>query len=542
MTSQEDLEKILAAPENEHLEFKEAKNNFCFEELIKYCCALSNERGGKIVLGITNTPPRRVVGTTVFKGLQETQKSLFDHLHLRIEAEEVLHPHGRVIIFNVPSRSIGIPVQYKGTYYMRIGDALQGMTPEMLRSIFSEASPDFSAEVCPDASLEDLDLKAIDIFQRRWSRKADNANLLTLSPAQILNDSELMAGERPTYAALILLGTHKALGKYLPQAELIFEYRSNEAELRSNRRLEFREGFLLWMDALWDEINKRNDLQHYQDGLFLWDIPTFREEVIREGILNAVCHRDYRNESSIFIRQFPRTMEIVSPGGFLEGITPENIIWRQKPRNRRLAEVFSRCGLVERSGQGMDMIYRQCIRESKSLPDFSNTDGYQVSLTLRGDVQNPEFLLFLEQVGKETLSTFITDDLLLLDYIHREQPIPEHVKDRIGVLSEMGIIERVGKGRGTRYILSHRFYRFLGKKAVYTRKKRLDRHTNKELLYLHIKKNAGDGVKLEELTQVLPSEKPRYIQWLLRELKNEGRICITGRTRSAKWFPIIKSH
>ena len=77
-------------------------------------------------------------------------------------------------------------------------------------------------------------------------------------------------------------------------------------------------------------------------------------------LLNAVSHRDYRHPGSVFVRQFPRHIEIVSPGGFPPGITPENILDHQFPRNRRIAETFARCGLVERSGQGADRIVEEC--------------------------------------------------------------------------------------------------------------------------------------------------------------------------------------
>src|SRR5450759_4337273 len=113
-------------------------------------------------------------------------------------------------------------------------------------------------------------------------------------------------------------------------------------------------------------------------------VATFNEVVIREAILNAVSHRDYRLGGSVFIRQFARRIEIVSPGGFPPGITPENILFRQAPRNRRVAEVLAKCGLVERSGQGMNRIVENAIRESKRQPDFSGTDEYQVSLKLSG--------------------------------------------------------------------------------------------------------------------------------------------------------------
>ena len=110
-------------------------------------------------------------------------------------------------------------------------------------------------------------------------------------------------------------------------------------------RHEFRQGFLTVLDEIWRLINQRNDLQHFQQGFFIWDVPTFNERVVREAVLNAVSHRDYRHGGSVFVRQYPRRIEIVSPGGFPPGITPDNILRQQNPRNRRIAEVLGKCGL-----------------------------------------------------------------------------------------------------------------------------------------------------------------------------------------------------
>ncbi|MCP4662050.1 MAG: ATP-binding protein, partial [bacterium] len=65
----EQLEAWLQAPENEHLEFKGAKSRFDFEMLVRYCAALANERGGRLVLGVTDKRPRRVVGSRAFPDL-----------------------------------------------------------------------------------------------------------------------------------------------------------------------------------------------------------------------------------------------------------------------------------------------------------------------------------------------------------------------------------------------------------------------------------------------------------------------------------------
>lgn len=75
-------------------------------------------------------------------------------------------------------------------------------------------------------------------------------------------------------------------------------------------------GFDILYDNLWDTVKLRNDLQHYQEGFVMHPVPTFSEQSVREATLNAVSHRDYRHPGLVFVRQFPRRIEIVSPGGF----------------------------------------------------------------------------------------------------------------------------------------------------------------------------------------------------------------------------------
>jgi ATP-dependent DNA helicase RecG len=225
----------------------------------------------------------------------------------------------------------------------------------------------------------------------------------------------------------------------------------------------------------------------------------------------------------------------VSPGGFPPGITPENVLWQQNPRNRRIAEVLGRCGLVERAGQGFDMIYRECIRQSKPMPDFTRTDDHFVWVTLHGEIQDPEFLRFLEEIGQERMAAFTTDDFLAVDLVHREQPVPDRLKPRLEPLLEQGIIERTGHGRGTRLHLSRRFYRHLGKGGIYTRKRGLDRETNKALVMRHLKDCGDEGCPISELQQVLPAQSRDYLKRLLSGLRLEGHVRLDGQRRGAKW-------
>jgi len=416
---------------------------------------------------------------------------------------------------------------------MRGGDGLVPMTPDMLQRIFAEAQPDFSALVCPGARLEDLDTAAIDVFRARWAEKSGRAELAGVSSAQLLEDAELLVNGAVTYAALVLFGTRQTLGRHLGQAEVIFEYRADEAAIEYQQRKEYREAFLLFHDDLWDTINLRNTVFSYQDGLFRRDIPTFNETAVREAVLNAISHRDYRLAGSTFVRQWPTRIEIVSPGGFPPDITPENILFRQSPRNRRIAEALARCGLVERSGQGADRMFQTALREGKLPPDFGRSDAYQVALILNGTVQDEAFVRFLERVGAETQRNLAVEDLVVLDAVRRGIPLPPELRAHARTLVEVGALERIARGK---LILSRGFYALKGVPGEYTRQRGLDRNTQKALIIQHIKTAGMAGAPFEELAQVLPAASRNALRVLLRELRSEGRICVRGTTRAARWY------
>ena len=530
----ERLEEWMEQIEGEHFEFKEAKTQFSFEELCKCACASANEEGGKILLGVTNRRPRRVVGTQAFPQPEETRRALMDRVPVVIDVEVIQHSDGRVLVFSIQARPIGTPIKYDGVYWSRDADSLVPLSEDRLRLIFAEAGRDFSAEVCRGATMADLNPVAIEEFRRRWIDKSKNGSLVSLSQEQVLRDAELLVAGGFTYAAIILLGTRGALGRLLSQAEVVFEYRSSESAGPAQQRSEFREGFFGFYDALWNAINLRNDMQHYQEGLFVFDIPTFDERSVREALLNAVSHRDYQLGGNVFVRQYARRLVIESPGGWRVGINEQNVLYRQSPRNRRIAEVLAKCGLVDRSGQGMNLMFERSIRYGKARPEFVGSEAYHVVFTLHGQVRDPRFVRFLQQISQEAQATFGTDDFLLLDLLQREESVPRELQPRLGQLIDLGVIERIGRGKGIRYLLSRRFYSMVRKKGAYTRRIGLDHETSKELLLKHLRENSS-GSPLSELQEVLPHLGSRKVQSLLSELRTEGSVRVEGSRRWARW-------
>ena len=538
LSERDPIDALLSEPEGARLEFKEAKNSFHIDRLAKYCAALANEGGGSIILGVTDHRPRRIVGTSVFEEPGRITANLCERLRIRIDFKEFNREGGRILVFQAPPRPIGLPIQFEGIYWARAGDELRAMPADELRRIFDEAGPDFSAEINTAATTADLDPATIERFRAMWIRRSGNTSLGSLSSERLLEDAELVRDGRVTNAALILLGSDRGLARCMAQAEVVFEYRPSLASIPFQYRIEYRRGFLGFLDDLWDEVSRRNEVQQFQQGFFSASIPAFNESVVREAVLNALTHRDYRLAGSVFIRQFPRKLEIVSPRGFPSGITAKNLLWRQLPRNRRIAETCAKCGLVERSGQGANRMYETSIREGKPQPDFADTDDFQVSLRLLGEIQRPEFLRFAEKLGRERLAALTTEDFLILDAIQREESIPEMLRPRLHDLLSQGIVERLGgRGRSSRHILSRSLYGFIGKRGEYTRRRGLDRETNKALLLQHMKQNAAEGSVLNELLQVLPSQSRAQVQGLLRELRDEGKIRVHGNRRYSRWYP-----
>ena len=528
----EKLSRLLKIPEGTNVEFKEAKNGLDKKLLFQYCVALANERGGWLVLGVTDAMPRKLVGTKAFGTLDDIRNAIYQATRLNVEIEEDLSSGNRVLLFSVPSRPIGVALEYDGSYWMRRGSSLVPMTIDRIQAILEEAVPDFSAEICPGATLADLSTEAIDRFRHLWTRQSNRPHLLDLPAPQLLEDAELVVDGGVTRAAMILFGTAKSLGRHVADAEIIFEYRHAEGDIDPAVRESFREGLFLCIDRLWELVKLRNEVHPYQMGLIRRDIPSFREEVIREALLNGVCHRDYRYRESIFIRQFPELIEVESPGGLMRGVTIENMLVNRAWRNRRIAEALEKADLIERSGQGVDRMWRLAILDGKMPPDYSRTNEHHVYVRLHGTIHDPTLLRFLEEVGEERYRAFSALDFAVLHFVSQEKKIPKEFKGSEKGLVEQGILERVG----SKLIFARRYYEMKGAAGVHTRKRGLGKEANLQFVRNHLRSCGAKGCVVADLQFVLPHVSPRMISGYLEELKRRGHARVVGRTKGARWY------
>lgn len=531
----EQVQKLLQQHENVDLEFKTARDSFSEQTVIDYCAGLANNEGGYLILGIDNQ--KHVVGSQAFKDNYNTlPNKIFTVTQLNVQVEEIFFPAGqRILVFVIPPHKTGTPVRSSGKfkYPIRRGESLCEMDDITFRNIINESDSDFSDEIMPDLTLNDLDEGSLQICKEKLAKKSGISEYKLYSHTKLLKALNLQNRKgQLKRAALILFGKKEALDELLPAAEIIFEWREKPHQISYDFRQTWRDSFFKTSDAIWETINARNKVTPFKEGMYINEIHAFPQEIIREAVLNAVSHRDYRMiGSSILIKANPEIIEVRSPGGLPFGITLQNILHEQKSRNRRIAEVFAATGLVERSGQGMDTIFSRCIKDGKGLPDLSETTNNSVIIKVPAQIKDKKFITFLELIQQHFNQQLSVEDCLELEKI-RTNSDSISIQNRNKFL-KMGIIEKIGRGRASRYVLSGKYYEYMGKRGQYTKVVGLSRETKKELILQHIRHNKKGYAA--DIIDALSPVTPKLVNNLLQELRRANKIKSNGRGKSSFW-------
>lgn len=476
--------------------------------ILGYVTALCNEKGGSLVIGMEDKYPHKVVGTRQNENSTgELEANIYRDTGIRPKIYELYEDEaekkGRVLVIDVPPRPAGTVFKFEDVPLMRVGEELKPMSDEVYLSIIQENEPDFSQQICRDATLDDLDPDALSVLKEKYARKQNNPIFLTLSNRQILSDLQLITDEGITNAAVILLGKEDFIKRVYPQASVMLEYRHSESQITFDNRISYSQPFFIMIDRLWHDIDLRNGKFQIKEGPYIFDVPYFNEEVIRESINNAITHRDYTWHSETVIKQYPQKLIVTNAGGFPHGVTIDNILTvPSTPRNRLLADVLSKTGIVERSGQGVDKIFYRTLSEGKEAPDYSGSDAFNVELILSAIIQDKAFALFIESVQQNLaednkLSVF---EIVVLDKIRRNEKTTALDKAVIKQLMDRNLIEKRGKTNGIHYILCRSYYEFTGNTAEYSKKS--DWNTSQvtsiiiPFLTKYNKAKMGDFVKL----------------------------------------------
>ena len=522
----------------DHIEFKEAKHNFPFAGgerkeakerrhcVLGYVVALANERGGRLVLGMADKYPHAVVGSD-FAQDEEGQlvDEIYKRLYIRVRTEVLFENGKRVLVITTPSRPVGKALRFEGVPLMRTGESLREMDDAEYLSVIQEQDSDFSVKTCEGLSLEDLDDDAIAKLRQLIYDKRKKADILTVPLEQMLSDLYLMTPEnRITFAALILIGKTSAIERHLPQDNVVVEYRNNRSLDRYTARKEFRYPLIRAVDEIWEYISHpaSNPLLHVNDMPRILDVPGFNEETIREAILNACVHRSFQMPGDILIKIYPDSFEITNPGGFPFGVNIGNILTvNSAPRNRLLAETIEKTGLIERSGQGADIMFRNCVAEGKPLPDYSESDDYQVSLKVKAVIENPRLYIFLHDWDVE-LNAF---ELLNLYYINKG------VVDGLFMNSLSRLLETgaICEDDYFRYTLGNTYFSY----AYHDRTEIFGADTIR-LVYYSIKRtgSAASSLIIEQLKEMYTTKQART---LIAKMLNAGWLAQRGSGRGTTY-------
>lgn len=215
------LEEFRKLPaETEWVEFKEAKNDFHFDDIGKYFSAISNEANlkgqqyGWLIFGI-HDKTRKILGSRYREDRakldslkQEIARQTTSNLTF-IEIHELFYTEGRVVMFQIPAAPKGVPVAWKGHYYGRNGESLVPLNIQEIEFIRSQASnEDWSVQICDGATLEDLDSEAL--LKARYEYKKKNPKFAEevddWDDITFLNKAKVTIQGKITRTAIILLG------------------------------------------------------------------------------------------------------------------------------------------------------------------------------------------------------------------------------------------------------------------------------------------------------------------------------------------------
>lgn len=547
--------------ETEVLDFKPwegAKRSMAAAVEMAVCFA--NAHGGLIVFGVKDRTRGReeaITGCDRYD-LDVWRRGIYQSTdpQLTIDIEELQVPEGTLLLVRVPQgppgRACGTS---QGIFKVRVGKNCMPMGPEEFqRHQVAAGTLDWSAGPAEGVELPDLDRTEIDRLHKLIQAKKPESGLAHLDDEKLVRALGIVKDEQVTRAGALCAAGEQALQKYFPQHEVIYLYQETDTEIKA--RLNLKRPVFAILAQLTEAINARNPIQTLKQGLFHIQVPSFPEEVFREAILNALCHRNYLEPDSIYVRHTPQEMAISNPGGFPEGITTENILTAEpKQRNRLLAEIFEKVGLVDRAGTGRRRIFVPSLSFGKR-PPFYEADEHTVRLTIFNgsfDERMAAFVANRQRQGQEVS----LEILLLLSYLkehpeidtptasqllQRPEPRAKDILDRL-YMGPDALLERRGKKRGTTYYLSKATAKELIGRVTYTRTKGVEPHRYKELIRSYVEDHGS--ISNEECRNLLgfgnsPSDQVKASRLLKSLCGENGFLRRVGKGRKTRYVLSVK--
>ena len=406
---------------------------------------------------------------------------------------------------------------------------------------------DFSTQPIQDGTAEDLDPNQLFRLRETIQNQNGDQQLLALSDEELEQALRLTVrvGEAvyPTLTGLLLVGKESSLKRLIPTASAVFQ-------VMQGTRVVMNESFtkpIVELVELFSSYMKAwNPEKEFDYGLFRIPIPEFSRPAFREGLINAFAHRDYSMMGSVRIQVSDEGLTISNPGGFIEGITLENLLTAEPcGRNPLLSDALKRIGLAERTGRGIDRIFEGSITFGRPWPDYSESTAKQVTLFIPRAKADTEFIQMVMDEQKSIGHSLAINTLLILSVLYSERKVSMHdlverthasltrLKPLIETLIERGVVEEIGRASQRMLMLGQKVYRKTGKTKEYTRQRGIDQVRFPEMI-LKLAESQNGAITKTDVVELLRVSKPKAYA-LLQQLCEERKLVLTGRGRYAKY-------
>ncbi len=536
-----EFEQVLSKGENLTAEFKtwiHAKDmreriSLAVDELV----AFANAKGGTVYMGVEDDGT--VTGCNRYDA-QKIMESIYDRTRPALFAEiEVIHYKGKDVL--------AIKVERDGTTYAtsdgrclkRLGKNSKPYYPdEMSNKYASIQSPDFSGQIMADSTVEDINALEIYNLKEKLKMRDPKSSLPELEDMSFLRDLGLIKEDegvdKLTIAGLLFVGKETAINRLLPQAEVIYLHYSADNTEEYDSRLDLKQPIISVIDRLAEKIQNTNKIVNVQVGLFRLEVEDFSEKVFQEALLNALSHRDYLNIGAVYVKHYPDRIVIENPGGFPEGVNEKNIITHPStPRNKLIAETLQRLKYVQRTGQGVDIIFREMISSGKPYPQY-HTYNEAVSLTIFSAIDDVNFVKFIASEQDKLQKILPLPELMILRHLTDNKRIALSEAQELTQLSILetrkscndliknGLVELSGK----EYMLTPKVYEAIKSDVEYTQDKTIQfiKAKSRILEYLE-QENSITNEKIRELCGFTKQQARAVIDKMRAEniLKLEGK-------------------
>lgn len=525
--------------ESEVVEFKKAENNFDFDDLGKYFSALSNEANLRkldfawLIFGY-DEKKHEIVGTSYKNGegtLNNLKHDFSQHTTDGQTFREIIPIEvdgKRILMFKIPASPRNIVMKWKGIAYGRDGESLKPLNQSKQDEIRRQTpAPDWSAEIVPDATIDDLDevaiAKARKMFKKVHGRiPAEEVN--RWSTEEFLSKCELMVNGKLTRAAIILLGKIFSDSKLRPAvAEVTWTLRDENQDVVDYEH--FSVPFILTVDEILAKIHNLTLREMPGGTLFPDTMKQYDDYTIREALHNCIAHQDYTLRQRINFVENPGFLYYANGGSFIPG-TLENALATNGPqrffRNACLCKAMVHFNMIDTVSRGIKKMFTEQMERRFPMPDYEiDNEKKEVAVRIYGNAINERYTKLLKDNDNLTLH-----DCISLDAIQKGHRIDDEIAQD---LLKRGLIE----GEAPNYTISLGVAKASRQLPQYTKAKGLDKARLKQMV-LQLLQNAGkDGARREiiydYLKDLLPSNKSqeqqlRYLGRLLVEMNEEGTI------------------